>query len=182
MLRASKIERGSCLQESTTTIRCTTFGSVWSVTVWFLKTAESIVVMLNHTSRRCPENSLLHALYTQYNDSLSPPSIAPYSRLLSIGSRMDSQQARSEWSNYTNTLVETNTLDTYAKRISPDLDIQVALFVAENNIAMAAMESSSFSSLFDAYQAKGKRFSRKHITDVSLPKFEKRMKDCYIQW
>ena len=75
MLRASKIERGSCLQESTTTIRCTTFGSVWSVTVWFLKTAESIVVMLNHTSRRCPENSLLHALYTQYNDSLSPPSI-----------------------------------------------------------------------------------------------------------
>ena len=72
------------MQESTTTIRCTTFGSVWSVTVWFLKTAESIVVTSNHTSRRCPENSLLHALYTQYNDSLSPPSIAPYSKLLSI--------------------------------------------------------------------------------------------------
>ena len=88
---------------------------------------------------------------------------------------------RQDRTEVTNTLVETNSLDTYVKRISPDLDIQVALFVAENNIAMAAMESSSFSSLFDAYQAKGKRFSRKHITDVSLPKFEKRMKDCYIQ-
>ena len=52
--------------------------------------------------------------------------------------------------------------------------------MAENNIPMVAMESSSFSWLLDAYQAKGKRFSRKHITDVSLPKCEKKMREYYV--
>ena len=42
------------------------------------------------------------------------------------------------------------------------------------------MESTTFSSLLDAYQAKGKRFNRKHITTVSLPKCEKRMREYFI--
>ena len=56
----------------------------------------------------------------------------------------------------------------------------MALFVAENNIPLVAMESTTFSSLLDAYQAKGKRFNRKHITTVSLPKCEKRMREYFI--
>lgn len=66
------------------------------------------------------------------------------------------------------------------RRIRPDLDIQVALFIAENNIALTALDSTSYSRLLDAYQAKGARFSRKHITDVSLPKCEKKMREYFV--